>query len=57
MGRPALWGLAHSGEEGVKTILDIIKKEFDFSLGLSGCANVNDIKREMVVHESYYSKM
>lgn len=57
MGRPALWGLAHSGEEGVKKILDVIRKEFDFCMGLSGCANVGDIKKEMVVHESFYSKI
>lgn len=36
MGRPALWGLAHSGEDGVKKVLDIIKKEFDHTLALSG---------------------
>lgn len=36
MGRPALWGLAHSGEEGVKRLLDIIRKEFDYALALSG---------------------
>lgn len=36
MGRPAIWGLAHSGEEGVKKVLDTIKKEFDHALALSG---------------------
>lgn len=36
MGRPAIWGLAHSGEEGVKKVLGIIKKEFDHALALTG---------------------
>lgn len=36
MGRPALWGLAHSGEDGVKKILTIIKTEFDYALAISG---------------------
>lgn len=36
MGRPALWGLAHSGKEGVKKVLDILKTEFDYTLALTG---------------------
>lgn len=36
IGRPALWGLAYGGEEGVKKILSILKKEFDFALALTG---------------------
>lgn len=36
MGRPALWGLAHSGSEGVKNVLNIIKKEFEVTLTISG---------------------
>lgn len=39
MGRPALWGLAHSGEEGVKKILSLIKKEFEYTLALCGMIN------------------
>lgn len=57
IGRPTLWGLAHSGEEGVIQILDILKKEFDFTLALAGCKNINDIKKEMIVHESFYAKL
>lgn len=36
LGRPALWGLAYNGEEGVKQILDILKKEFETTLLLTG---------------------
>ncbi|KAJ8920886.1 hypothetical protein NQ315_015679 [Exocentrus adspersus] len=57
MGRPALWGLTYDGEEGVKKVLNIIKTEFDYTLAISGCANVGDIKPSMVVHESYYSRL
>lgn len=35
-GRPALWGLAHSGGEGVKKILSLIEKQFDVVLALTG---------------------
>nr|CAD7448934.1 unnamed protein product [Timema bartmani] len=36
MGRPPLWGLVHSGQEGVKNVLDIVKWEFDTTLALTG---------------------
>lgn len=57
VGRPALWGLAHSGKHGVKKVLDILTSEFDTALALSGCTRINEIKKEMVVHESFYSKL
>jgi len=36
MGRPALWGLACSGEDGVKSILTIMKTELDSVMALTG---------------------
>nr|CAD7262176.1 unnamed protein product [Timema shepardi] len=36
MGRPPLWGLVHSGQEGVKDVLAIVKWEFDTTLALTG---------------------
>ncbi|XP_066260714.1 2-Hydroxyacid oxidase 1 [Euwallacea similis] len=57
MGRPALWGLTCGGEDGVKKILSILKTDFEYAMAISGCANVNEINRSMVVHESYYSKL
>lgn len=36
MGRPALWGLAHSGQKGVERILDILKMEFDSTMAVCG---------------------
>ncbi|XP_045472724.1 hydroxyacid oxidase 1-like [Harmonia axyridis] len=52
LGRPALWGLAHSGEEGVKKMLRIVRNEFDTALALSGCTNIGEIRRCMVYCES-----
>uniref|UniRef100_A0A1B6E4M7 (S)-2-hydroxy-acid oxidase n=1 Tax=Clastoptera arizonana TaxID=38151 RepID=A0A1B6E4M7_9HEMI len=57
VGRPALWGLAHSGEEGVKNVLNILKEEFNSCLGLAGCSSVDDIKKEMVVHEHIFCNL
>lgn len=57
IGRPVIWGLSIGGEEGVKKILNILRKEFDFTLALTGCTSVKDIVRDMVVHKSHYSKL
>ncbi|PSN47506.1 Peroxisomal (S)-2-hydroxy-acid oxidase GLO5 [Blattella germanica] len=57
MGRPALWGLTTDGEDGVKAILNIMKTELDSVMALTGCSSVKDIKKDMIVHESYYSRL
>ena len=36
IGRPAIWGLAHNGEEGVSDIVSILKMELDLAMALSG---------------------
>jgi isopentenyl diphosphate isomerase/L-lactate dehydrogenase-like FMN-dependent dehydrogenase len=45
IGRPILWGLAVQGEQGVKNILNILKKEFQLAMNLSGCVNIEDITK------------
>uniref|UniRef100_R4G4U1 (S)-2-hydroxy-acid oxidase n=1 Tax=Rhodnius prolixus TaxID=13249 RepID=R4G4U1_RHOPR len=57
IGRPALWGLACDGQRGVKKVLDILHHEFSITLGLAGCNSLDEISKNMVVHESYYSKL
>ncbi|XP_049793259.1 uncharacterized protein LOC126203064 [Schistocerca nitens] len=57
IGRPAIWGLAASGQEGVKEVLDILKCEFDHAMALSGCAKLGDIQRDMVVPDTQYCKL
>lgn len=57
IGRPALWGLGCGGEDGVKEMLKVLKKDFDITMALAGCQTLFDIKPNMVVHESQYSKL
>ncbi|XP_065163524.1 2-Hydroxyacid oxidase 1 [Atheta coriaria] len=57
MGRPALWGLAHSGQKGVERILDILKMEFDSTMAVCGCSSAADITKDKITHESTYSKL
>ncbi len=58
IGRPVLWGLAHSGEEGVYQVLELLKKEFELAMQLQGCTKLSDIQRSMITHQvSYHSKI
>ena len=43
VGRPALWGLAAGGADGVAAVLEILKDEFDRSLALLGVPNARDL--------------
>ncbi|CAH1247482.1 HAO1 [Branchiostoma lanceolatum] len=54
IGRPALWGLACNGAEGVQQVLQILKDELNLTMARSGCAKISDIQPSLVVHESYY---
>lgn len=51
VGRPVIWGLAYSGENGVKKVLNIFRTELERALALMGCASLSDIKPGMVIHQ------
>ncbi|CAD7012184.1 (S)-2-hydroxy-acid oxidase GLO1 [Ceratitis capitata] len=57
VGRAALWGLACNGQKGVEDLLGVLKKDFEITLGLSGCQRLHDITSDMVTHESTYAKL
>jgi len=48
VGRPVLWGLAHSGEKGVHDVLQLLNDEFLMAMKLCGCIRVSDLKPAMV---------
>ncbi|CAH1226881.1 HAO1 [Branchiostoma lanceolatum] len=54
IGRPALWGLAHNGAEGVEQVLQILTDELSLAMARTGCAKISDIQPSLVVHQSYY---
>lgn len=57
VGRPALWGLVHSGTEGVLKILNILRVELDYAMAMAGCSTIQDITQNMIVHKNYYSNL
>jgi isopentenyl diphosphate isomerase/L-lactate dehydrogenase-like FMN-dependent dehydrogenase len=48
IGRPVLWGLAAAGEEGVRDVLEIFRREIELGMQLLGCASPDTITRAHV---------
>ena len=48
VGRPIIWGLAVNGDQGAKRVLDILRKDFELTMRLCGCATIDDINKELL---------
>src|SRR5579863_632494 len=48
IGRPAIWGLAVNGAEGVHNVLDILRTELELDMALAGCSSLDKITRSLV---------
>lgn len=49
IGRPAIWGLAADGQQGVEKVLDILKVELDITMALAGTTTVEEITKDYVI--------
>lgn len=49
IGRPYIWGLASFGQEGVETVLAILRKEFEMTMRQMGTTSVKRITKEHIV--------
>ena len=57
VGRPALWGLSYDGERGVSLALQLLRRELELALTLSGCGDVKTVPRGLVNRKYYVSKL
>ncbi|XP_050432320.1 2-Hydroxyacid oxidase 1 [Adelges cooleyi] len=57
LAQPILWGLTYNGQKGAEDVFGLIINEFDNAMALTGCRKLDQIKKEMVVHESVFSKL
>lgn len=48
VGRPILWGLAVSGEEGATNVLEILRGELDEAMLLSGCTTLSEVDKGLL---------
>jgi isopentenyl diphosphate isomerase/L-lactate dehydrogenase-like FMN-dependent dehydrogenase len=51
IGRPYVWGLAVDGEAGVRSVLEMLRSEFELAMALCGCRRVADIGEGLVFRE------
>ena len=52
IGRPVVWGLAFDGKTGVDLTLDILRKELELAMVLSGSTDVNNVSRNLLKFSS-----
>ena len=48
VGRPALWGLSHSGQAGLENVLHILKDELTNTMIHAGTPTLEDIKMDCI---------
>jgi len=48
LGKPIFFGLAVGGEEGVRHVLNVLRRETETAMVLCGCKNLGEIGREVV---------
>jgi len=49
IGRPIIWGLSHSGQQGVEDVLNILQSELELAMALAGCSSVSNISDDIIV--------
>ncbi|XP_035224020.1 peroxisomal (S)-2-hydroxy-acid oxidase GLO4-like [Stegodyphus dumicola] len=49
IGRPTIWGLAWAGSHGVKTVLQILRTEFNETMIMAGTSSPCDVRRATVI--------
>lgn len=48
IGRPYLWGLGSFGQEGVETVLDILKRELEIVMRQASTTRIDEITRDLI---------
>ena len=48
VGRPILWVLCVAGEQGAREVLEILRRELDEAMLLSGCTRLSDIEASLL---------
>lgn len=49
IGRPHIWGLASFGQDGVETVVELLRRELQVIMGETGASSVPNIRRDSLV--------
>jgi 4-hydroxymandelate oxidase len=52
IGRPHIWGLSSFGQEGVETVVEILRRELQVAMAQTGAASIAKIRRDSLVTRS-----
>ncbi len=52
IGRPHIWGLSAFGQEGVETVVAILRRELQAIMAQTGAASIAQIRRDSLVARS-----
>jgi len=52
IGRPHIWGLSSFGQEGVETVIEILRRELQVVMAQTGAASITKIRRDSLVTRS-----
>jgi 4-hydroxymandelate oxidase len=48
IGRPALWGLAVDGADGVQRVVELLRDELSLAMALAGCRAISEVTRDLI---------
>ncbi len=48
IGRPILYGLACGGQDGVRTVLEILKRELTYDMACCGLTSIDQINKDIL---------
>jgi isopentenyl diphosphate isomerase/L-lactate dehydrogenase-like FMN-dependent dehydrogenase len=51
IGRPAVWGLALAGADGVRDVLEHLRGELTRTMALCGVAKLDEVTRDLVASQ------
>ena len=52
IGRPHIWGLSAFGQEGVETVVEILRRELQVAMAQTGAASIAKIRRDSLISRS-----
>ena len=55
LGRPALWGVAVAGQDGVAHVLEIFRREIDRAMGLCGASSLAGLSPDLLLQEQRHA--
>jgi 4-hydroxymandelate oxidase len=51
IGRPYLFGLSVAGPQGVSRVVEILRREFEMAMALTGRTKVSEVNRSLIYKE------